>query len=87
MLNNLKNIFVMNRRGFTLVEVITALSIIMVGIISAYGLVNQTLSASTSASISGISVEPGLPTTVVTPSCLSKSNVCSLTVRMMNRPD
>ena len=38
-------------RGFTLIEVIIALSIIMVGIIGAYGLVNQTLSSLSTASM------------------------------------
>jgi len=41
----------MNRRGFTLVEVITALSIIMVGIVGAFQLVSQSLAASNSASM------------------------------------
>jgi len=39
------------RGGFTLIEVITALSIVMVGVISAYALVNQSLSAANSASM------------------------------------
>ncbi|MFZ3073861.1 MAG: prepilin-type N-terminal cleavage/methylation domain-containing protein [Minisyncoccales bacterium] len=37
--------------GFTLVEVMTALTIIMVGIVGVYGLINQTLSASKTASM------------------------------------
>jgi prepilin-type N-terminal cleavage/methylation domain-containing protein len=40
-----------SRSGFTLIEVIIALSIIMVGIIGAYGLVNQTISALSTASM------------------------------------
>jgi len=38
------------RKGFTLVEVIVALTIIMVGIVGAYGLVNQSLAMANNAS-------------------------------------
>lgn len=38
-------------KGFTLIEVLTALTIVMVGILGAFGLVNQTIAASKTASM------------------------------------
>jgi prepilin-type N-terminal cleavage/methylation domain-containing protein len=50
MFNNIKKTNT-NRAGFTLVEVITALFIVMVGIMSAYGLVEQSLATAKTASM------------------------------------
>jgi len=46
-----KNRKIVNFPGFTLVEVMVALSIIMVGMLGAFGLVNQTISVAKTASM------------------------------------
>jgi prepilin-type N-terminal cleavage/methylation domain-containing protein len=50
MWNNLKK-NPCRRRGFTLIEVLTALFIIIVGVLGAYGLINQTLMSSSMSSM------------------------------------
>jgi len=51
MLNNFKKAANIDQQGFTLVEVITALTIIMVGITGAFQLVNQSLATSNTAAM------------------------------------